>query len=205
MKASVLVRPFMVAGTAAGVGKTLVTSAIVRALRGVGVEAVAMKAVARGVLLEDGSWHSAEMELLAAASAFTFARPKAHPPALTPQPHAPLPYAKATYSARDAQRAFRSADIKLVRRTHEPVPVGDSPIIDLSNSGNIVEVDVFGNPQRVAASGFSNQVIPKTCTHGAKAAQRWSGNVRAIVDCTAAGTSAPAWVARVDRALAKLS
>jgi len=65
-----LVRPFMVAGTAAGVGKTLVTSAIVRFLRDLGVEAVAMKAVARGVLLADGSWQSEEMDRLAAASAF---------------------------------------------------------------------------------------------------------------------------------------
>jgi dethiobiotin synthetase len=60
----------MVAGTGAGVGKTLVTSALVRSLRSIGVEAVAMKAVARGVLLEDGSWHSDEMDRLAAASAF---------------------------------------------------------------------------------------------------------------------------------------
>jgi len=65
-----LVRPFMVAGSADGVGKTLVTSAVVRSLRDVGVEAVAMKAVARGVLLADGSWQSAEMDRLAAASAF---------------------------------------------------------------------------------------------------------------------------------------
>jgi hypothetical protein len=154
------------------------------------------------------------LALLAAAGVFTFARPKAHPFALPPQPHTPLPYTKATYSARDAERAFRAADIKLVRHTHEPVPVGNPPIIDLSNSGNIVEVDVFGDPQRVAASGFSDYFIvahghwlkaPKTCSRGAKAAERWSGNVRAIVDCTAAGASAPAWVVRVDRALAKLS
>jgi hypothetical protein len=154
------------------------------------------------------------LALVTAAGAFTFARPKAHPFAEPPTPHTPLPYTKATYSARDAERAFRAADIKLVRHTPDPVPVGNPPIIDLSNGGNIVEVGVFGDPRRVAASGFSDYFIfahghwvkaPKTCSGGAKAAERWSGNVRVIVDCTAAGASAPAWVARVDRALAKLS
>ena len=145
------------------------------------------------------------LAFLAAASALTFARPKAHPSAVPPQPHSALPYTHATYSARDAERVFRSVDIKLVRRTRGPLPVGDPPIIDLSNGANIVEVDVFGDPQRVPGSGFSDSVIPKSCTNGAKAAERWSGNVRAIVDCTAAGASAPAWAARVDRALAKLS
>lgn len=145
------------------------------------------------------------LAVLAAASAFTFARPKAHPSAQPPQPRSPLPYTHATYSVRDAERAFRSADIKLVRHTQDPIPVGDPPIVDLSTSGNVVEVDVFGDPQRVATSGFSDSVIPKTCTGGAKAAERWSGNVRAIVDCTAAGASAPAWLTRIDRALAKLS
>jgi len=154
------------------------------------------------------------LALLAAAGVFTFARPEAHPSALPPAPHSPLPYTRATYSANDAERAFQAADIKLVLHTHEPVAVGNPPIIDLSNSGNIVEVDVFGDPRRVAASGFSDYFIvshghwvkaPKTCSRSAKAAEQWSGNIRAIVDCKMAGASAPAWVARVDRALAMLS
>jgi len=152
------------------------------------------------------------LALLAVASMFTFVRPRAS--AVLPQPHSPLPYSRVTYSAGDAKRAFRAADIKLTRRTHAPRPVGNPPIVGLGNSGNIVEVDVFGDPQRVAASGFIDYFIvshghwvkaTKTCSRGAKAAERWRGNIRAIVDCTAAGASAPAWVLRVDRALAKLS
>jgi len=154
------------------------------------------------------------LALLLVAGVFTLARRKPHQSTLPPRPHTPLPYAKASYSAGDAERAFRVVDIKLVRHAREPVSVGNPPIIDLSNSGNIVEVDVFGDPQRVAASGFSDYFIvshghwlkaPRTCARGATTAERWSGNIRAIVDCKAAGASAPAWVARVDRALAKLS
>lgn len=152
--------------------------------------------------------------LIATAGVFTFARPQPHPYALPPQPHDPLPYSKVTYSARDTQRAFRAVDIKLVRHTHEPAALGNPPIVDLSNSGDIVEVDVFGNPKQVAASGFSDYFTvanghwlkaPKTCSPGAHTAEQWSGNVRAIVDCTKAGASGSAWVSRVDRALAQLS
>jgi dethiobiotin synthetase len=62
----------MVAGTRAGVGKTIVTAAIVRSLCRVGVYAVAMKAVARGSDHLTGPWASDEMQKLAAASAFDF-------------------------------------------------------------------------------------------------------------------------------------
>jgi len=151
--------------------------------------------------------------LLATAGAFTFARPHAHASVLPPQPHEPLPYSKVTYTATDAERAFRTVDIKLVRRTREPVPVGNPPIVDLSTSRGTVEVDVFGNPQRVAASGFSDYFIvkngqwlkaPKTCSPGAQVAEQWRGNVRVIVSCAKAGASGSTWLASVDRALARL-
>lgn len=60
----------MVSGTARGVGKTLVAAALMRALRDVGVNAVAMKPVAIGHLRANGSWHSSEIQRLAAAGAF---------------------------------------------------------------------------------------------------------------------------------------
>jgi hypothetical protein len=151
--------------------------------------------------------------LLATAGAFMFARPHAHASVLPRQPHEPLPYSKVTYNATDAQRAFRTADITLVRHTHEPVPVGEPPIVDLGSRRGTVEVDVFGNPQRVAASGFSDYFImknghwlkaPKTCSPGAQAAEQWRGNLRVIVSCTKAGASASTWLASVDRALARL-
>lgn len=145
---------------------------------------------------------------------FTFARPRYHPYVLPRPPHEPLPYTRATYSVAEAERAFRSAGIALVFHTHEPIPIGAPPIFDLSNGGNIVEVDVFGDPKRVAASGFSDYFTfvgghwlkaPETCSPGANGAERWRGNVRAIVSCSSAGTSASLWVARVKRALANLS
>jgi dethiobiotin synthetase len=65
-----LVQSFMVAGTERGVGKTLVTAAMVRSLRQMGVNAVAMKPVSKGRLRGDGIWDSDEMRRLAAVSAF---------------------------------------------------------------------------------------------------------------------------------------
>lgn len=65
-----VMRSFMVVGTGAGVGKTLVTSALVQSLREAGVHSVAMKPVAHGVLDSSGVWYSDEMMRLAAVSAF---------------------------------------------------------------------------------------------------------------------------------------
>lgn len=154
------------------------------------------------------------LALLATSGAFVFARPQPHRYGLPPAPHASLPYSKVSYSARDAQRAFRAVDIKLVRHAHERAAVGRTPIVGLSDSGDMVEVDVFGNPKRVAASGFTDYFTvangrwlkaPKACSPGVHAAERWRGNVRVIVDCTKAGTAGSTWVARVARALAQLS
>jgi hypothetical protein len=151
--------------------------------------------------------------VLAVVGVFTFARPKPHPYVIPPPPNAPLPYTRVVYSAGQARRAFRAAGIKLVLHTHEPVPVGAAPILDLSNSGNIVVVDVFGDPQQVAASGFSDYFnfahghwlkAPATCSPGANGAEQWRANVRVIVSCSNAGASAPLWLARAERALANL-
>ncbi len=151
--------------------------------------------------------------MLVLVGVFTFARPQYHPYVMPKPPREPLPYAKVLYSARDAQRAFRAAEIKLVLHTHEPVPVGAPPIIDLSNNGNTVVVDVFGDPKRVAASGFSDYFnftnghwlkAPTMCSPGADGAERWRGNVRVIVSCRNTGTSASLWLARAARALANL-
>jgi hypothetical protein len=151
--------------------------------------------------------------VLAVVGVFTFARPQYHPYVIPKPPQEPLPYTKVLYSTTQAQRAFKAADITLVRHTHEPVPVGAPPIVDLSNSGNIVIVDVFGDPQRVAASGFSDYFnfahghwlkAPTSCSPGANGAERWRGNVRVIVSCANAGTAAPLWLARTERALTNL-
>jgi hypothetical protein len=152
--------------------------------------------------------------LLTTAGVFVFARPRSRPHVTPSPPHEPLPYTKVTYAVNDAQRAFRTARIKLVRHTHRPIPVGAPPNVDLSESGDIVEVDVFGDPRRVAASGFSDYFTfagghwvkaPRTCSPGATDAERWRGNVRVVVSCKRAGSAASAWIARIDGALAHLS
>ncbi|MGH3051225.1 MAG: hypothetical protein ACRDLK_13795, partial [Gaiellaceae bacterium] len=66
--------------------------------------------------------------VLAVTGVFIFARPQYHPYVMPKPPQEPLPYTKVLYSASDAQRAFRAADVKLVSHTNEPVPVGAPPI-----------------------------------------------------------------------------
>jgi hypothetical protein len=76
-----------------------------------------------------------------------------------------------------------------------------------------VEVTVFGDPNKVQASGFSDYITfsngrwvqtPRTCGKGAGLAERWDSNVRVIVNCASAGSSASAWLRRVSIALARL-
>jgi hypothetical protein len=87
------------------------------------------------------------------------------------------------------------------------------PIVDLSTKNLVVEVDAFGDPKKVIAAGFSDYLTfsdgrwvktPRSCTNGARLAERWSGNVRVIVNCAIAGPSAPGWLRRVDVAFARL-
>lgn len=65
-----LVRSFIVLGPRDGAGLTPVSSALVRALRALGVRAVGMKPVARGRIGAGGTWLSEELRQLASASAF---------------------------------------------------------------------------------------------------------------------------------------
>ena len=65
-----MLRSFMVVGTGAGVGKTLVTAAIVQSLCRMGVHAVAMTPAPKGMLNDNGTWHSLELEQLASVSAW---------------------------------------------------------------------------------------------------------------------------------------
>lgn len=65
-----MVRSFMVLGSDAGVGKTLVTCAVVHSLCEAGVQTIAMKPATRGAISDNGTWHSSEMLRLAAVSAF---------------------------------------------------------------------------------------------------------------------------------------
>lgn len=64
-----LIRSFIVLGTPAAAGLTEVTVLLLRALTRLGVRAVGMKPVAHGLFTPSGSWHSDELQRLAAASA----------------------------------------------------------------------------------------------------------------------------------------
>lgn len=61
-------RGFFITGTDTGVGKTLFSAALLRALAGLGVRAVGMKPVAAGAELIDGVWVNEDVALLRAAS-----------------------------------------------------------------------------------------------------------------------------------------
>ena len=151
--------------------------------------------------------------VVGAAGVFSFAKPAYHPYVMPSPPRTALPYAKVVYTPRDAQRAFAGAGIRLVLHLHEPIPVGNPPIVDLSTANGVVEVDAFGNPAKVAASGFSDYTTfsngrwvrtPSTCAAGAANAERWRGNVRVILSCTEAGALAPRYLHRIDIALERL-
>jgi hypothetical protein len=150
---------------------------------------------------------------VAVVGVFTFARPTSHPSALPPPPDAGLPYTRVTYSADDAKRAFAAVGVKLLLRTHQPVPAHAAPIIDLSTKNLVVAVDAFGDAKKVAAAGFSDYFslsnghwvhAPRSCESGAIDAERWRGNIRVIVSCTRAGTEARTWLRLANNALGRL-
>jgi dethiobiotin synthetase len=61
-------RGLFITGTDTGVGKTLVTAALLRALAGLGMRVLAMKPVAAGAELRDGIWVNEDVALLRAAA-----------------------------------------------------------------------------------------------------------------------------------------
>jgi dethiobiotin synthetase len=63
-------RSFIVQATEPGAGQTLVVTALVKAFLALGVNALAMKPLARGVVDPGGRWVSDELQRLAAVSAF---------------------------------------------------------------------------------------------------------------------------------------
>jgi dethiobiotin synthetase len=79
---------FFVAGTDAGVGKTLVASTLVHVLSQRGLRVVGMKPVALGATWDHGRWHNAEVDQLAAVGSFSLP-PAALAPYLLPLAVAP--------------------------------------------------------------------------------------------------------------------
>jgi len=140
--------------------------------------------------------------LAALAAAFAFARPSSTPTAALPPDD--LPYTSVSYSRADAVVAFAAVGVRLTPRSKSVV------ITTLGNRGDALEVDIFGDARQVKASGFYDYLplngryvhFPRTCGTAIGDAERWKGNVRVIVDCTAAAPAA--WLRRAQRALARL-
>lgn len=110
-----------------------------------------------------------------------------------------LPYSAVGYDAADARRVFAREGVNLTPRSRAP-----SAITTLGDGENILEVDVFGAPERVRQTGFRDVRRGRSCTAENRLAVRWRGNVRAIVDCDLAGRHEREWVERMSRALARL-
>jgi hypothetical protein len=141
--------------------------------------------------------------LAGTAAVFAFARPAHYRHVEPAPPDHGLPYTHAVYTAADAERAFAEADIALILRSK--LPLGT----DLSDRASVVEVTVFADTRKVAATGVYDYTtdarghyvrFPTSCANGARVTERWRGNVRAIVVCDGGIAS----LRRVERALASL-
>jgi hypothetical protein len=149
----------------------------------------------------------AAVALVAAAAGIflAFGRPRAQ--ASTEQaPSVPVPYSHVQFSVSVTKHAFAAVGVQLVVKSRVP-GVG----ITLGTRDDRFEVDVFGDPARVNASGSPDAItnsrgkyvrIPSVCTPGIPDAARWRGNVRFVVRCTDAGQAQR--LALGTRALAKL-
>jgi hypothetical protein len=149
--------------------------------------------------------------VLAMGCVFVFARPTYKPYVMPPPPDAGLPYTHVSYSAADAKRAFAAAGIKI--ENHGPPATRSYPMTSLNTKDLTVEVTAFGDAQQVKASGYSAYYTfvdghwihaPRTCSPGARNAERWRGNIRVIVSCARAGGASSTLLRRAGIALSRL-
>jgi hypothetical protein len=110
-----------------------------------------------------------------------------------------LPYTVARYDEGDVRRAFAAEGVTLTFRSRSD----HSEITTLGNDRDVLELDVFGKPDAVRASGFHDLDRAAGCAVEGHLAVRWHGNVRAILNCDLTRADEP-WLARMDRALATL-
>jgi hypothetical protein len=143
--------------------------------------------------------------LAATGAVFGFARP-GDQKQLRMVKDEPLPYSKVLFSAAAVGRAFRAEGVTLTPRS------ASATITTLGNPRDVLEVDIFGDPVKVKATGFYDVTIdargkyvhfPRSCTGSGRTAARWHGNVRVVVDCTVDGNGA-GWMRRAQRALTRL-
>lgn len=109
----------------------------------------------------------------------------------------PLPYSKVLFSATDARRVFAAEGITLTPR------FASANITTLGNRRDVLEVDIFGDPETLNAGGTYAR-FPRSCTDSSRTAARWRGNVRVVANCTVDGNGA-SWMHRAQRALNRLA
>jgi len=145
--------------------------------------------------------------LVAVGSGFALGRPTYHRAVTKPPSDHGLPYTVAKYTAADARRAFKAIGITLTPRSRSATAVTQGSPRD------VLEVDAFRDRKTVEQAGFWDYAIvadgqyvhfPTSCGSAIPSAERWHGNVRVLVSCKAAGSSAAGWLRRVDSALARL-
>lgn len=104
------VRGWFITGTDTGVGKTLVTTGLLHAARGLGRRAVGLKPLAAGCERIDGEWMNDDARQLRAASAVPLAYAEVNPVALIPAmaPHIAAAQAGIELAAADLAAAVRA-------------------------------------------------------------------------------------------------
>ena len=110
-----------------------------------------------------------------------------------------LPYSVARYDEGDVRRAFAAEGVTLTFRSRSD----HSEITTFGNQRDVLELDVFGNPDAVRASGFHDLERAGDCAVAGHLAVHWRGNVRAILNCDLVRND-EAWIARINRALTAL-
>jgi hypothetical protein len=149
--------------------------------------------------------------VVAMGGVFVFAHPTYKPYVMPPPPDAGLPYTHVSYSAADAKRAFAAVGIEI--ENHGPRATRSYPMTTLNTKDFTVEVTAFRDAQQVKDSGYSAYYTfvdghwvhaPRTCSPGARNAERWRGNIRVIVSCSRAGSASSTLLRRAGIALGRL-
>jgi hypothetical protein len=113
-------------------------------------------------------------------------RPRSQP-STEHAPSVPVPYSHVQFTVSDATRAFAAVGVRLVAKSSV-----SGVVTTIGTRDDAFEVDVFGDPARVNASGSPDVItdsqgkyvrIPNTCTPGIPDAARWRGNVRFVIRC----------------------
>jgi dethiobiotin synthetase len=110
---------YFITGTDTGVGKTLISTALLYGLAQRGLRAAGMKPVAAGAVLRDGAWHNDDVDEMAAAASIAL------PPALT------APYVLREAAAPHIAAAFENVDIDLdhIRTCYQKIAAAADAVV----------------------------------------------------------------------------